>query len=272
MPNIKFAFFGTPEIAVDTLDILKNSGFTPSVIITARDMPRGRKLTITPPPVKVWAENNNIPVFQPDKLDQDFALQLSTFNFELSVVVAYGKIFPEWLINLPRLGTLNIHYSLLPTYRGASPVQSAILNGDKITGVTIQQMQNKLDAGPIIAQEEVVIDPNEKTPELLKKLTEIGGELLVKTLPDYLAGKTMPRKQDDNQATLCKKIRKEDGLIDLNGNSINNYNKFRAFFEWPRSYFFRDKKRIIITDAKLENGILVIKKILPEGKKEISWR
>src|SRR3989344_8698616 len=271
MNKINFVFFGTPQIAVDTLEILKSHSFLPSLVVTAPDKPAGRKMIMTPPPVKTWAEKNNILFLQPEKLDENFKKLLSTNYFLLSIVVAYGKIFPEWLINTPKLGTLNIHYSLLPKYRGASPVQSAILNGDKITGVTIQQMQNKLDAGPIIAQEEVVIDPNEKTPELLKKLTEIGGELLVKTLPDYLAGKTMPRKRSENQATLCKKIRKEDGLIDLNGNSINNYNKFRAFFEWPRSYFFRDKKRIIITDAKLENGILVIKKILPEGKKEISW-
>src|SRR3990172_7433946 len=204
--NIKFAFFGTPEIAVKTLDILKQNGLIPSVIVTAKNMPKGRKMIVPPPPVKVWAEKNNIPVLQPEKLDENFKRQLENSlprgeHCELYVVVAYGKIFPEWLINIPGHGTLNIHYSLLPKYRGASPVQSAILNGEEETGVTIQKMVKELDAGPIISQEKTAIGRDEKTPELLMRLTMIGGELLSKILPDYAEGKIKPAEQDHLSAT-----------------------------------------------------------------------
>jgi methionyl-tRNA formyltransferase len=266
--NIKFAFFGTPEISAKTLDILKGEGFAPSVIITSPDKPKGRKMTVTPPPVKVWAQENDIPVLQPDKLKE--LESLKDFQFDVFIVVAYGKIFPEWLINMPKLRTLNIHYSLLPKYRGASPVQSAILNGETETGVTIQKMAKELDAGPIIAQEKTEIGPDEKTPELLERLAEIGGKLLAKTLPDYALDKIKAREQDGSQATLAGKISKADGELDLNADAMKNYNKFRAFYEWPRTYYFKDGKRIIITDAAIEVGKLKIKKILPEGGKEIS--
>jgi methionyl-tRNA formyltransferase len=264
--NLKFAFFGTPDIASETLEILKQHGFVPGLIVTAEDKPKGRKMIITPPPVKIWASENNIPILQPDKLDKN----LFNESFDLFIVVAYGKIFPEWMIDMPKLGTLNIHYSLLPKYRGASPVQSAILNGDKETGVTIQKMVKELDAGPIVAQEKVIIEDSEKTPELLKKLTKTGGELLAKILPDYSDQKIESVGQQ-GQAVLCAKIKKEDGLVDLSGDPVKNYNKFRAFYEWPRTYFMKDGKRIIITDAALEEGKFLIKKILPEGRKEIPY-
>jgi methionyl-tRNA formyltransferase len=269
--NIKFAFFGTPEIASKTLEILKQNGFIPSLIITATDKPQGRKMIVTPPPVKTWAKQNNIPVLQPEKLDKNFTLQLSTFNFQLSIVVAYGKIFPEWIINMPKLGTFNIHYSLLPKYRGASPVQAAILNGETETGVTIQKMVKGLDAGPIIAQEKTAIKPDDKTPELLSKLVNLGGILLSRTLPDYISGKISPKIQDNARTSFCGKIKKEDGLINLADDPIENYNKFRAYFEWPRTFFMRDGKRVIITDAIMENGKFLIKKILPEGKNETDY-
>ncbi|MFA6274332.1 MAG: methionyl-tRNA formyltransferase, partial [Candidatus Paceibacterota bacterium] len=186
------------------------------------------------------------------------------------------KILPENLINLPKFGSLNIHYSLLPKYRGASPVESAILNGDTETGITIQKMEFKMDSGPIVAQEKVFIHSNEKAQELRKRLIKIGGELLVKilnTTPSPFGHSPLAggEKQNENKATYCKKIKKEDGLIDLNDDGIKNYNKFRAYSVWPRTYFFKDNKRIIITDAILENGKFVIKKILPEGKKEINY-
>ena len=173
---------------------------------------------------------------------------------------------------MPKLGSINIHYSLLPKYRGASPVESAILNGDTETGVTIQKMTYEMDAGDIIAQEKVDILPGETAPELRKRLIKIGGELLVKTLPDFTEGKTKPVPQNGSLASVCKKIKKEDGLIDLEGDSQKNYNKFRAYALWPRTFFFKNGKRIIITDATLENGKFIIKKIIPEGGKEIDYR
>jgi methionyl-tRNA formyltransferase len=291
--NLNFIFWGTPDVASETLEILKENGYIPSLIITAPDKPQGRKMLITPPPVKVWAIKNNIPYLQPEKLDQkkfwgvlgtlgrsdgDGQRKFSAENFcgeqntpELFLVVAYGKIIPENIINLPKLGSINIHYSLLPKYRGASPVESAILNGETETGISIQKMEYKMDTGPIIAQEKVEIGPDEKTPDLRKHLIKIGGKLLIKILPDFINEKITPIPQNERQASVCKKIKKEDGLIDLNDDPIKNYNKFRAYATWPRIFFFKDEKRIIITDAKLENGIFKILKIIPEGGKETTY-
>lgn len=296
--NLNFIFWGTPDVASETLEILKENGYIPSLIITAPDKPQGRKMLITPPPVKVWAIENNIPYLQPEKLDQkkfwgvlgtlgrsdgDGQRKFSAENFcgeqntpELFLVVAYGKIIPENIINLPKLGSINIHYSLLPKYRGASPVESAILNGETETGISIQKMKYKMDTGPIIAQEKVEINPDEKAPDLRKRLIKIGGELLVKILKTPSASVHSPfaegEKQDERQASVCKKIKKEDGLIDLNDDPIKNYNKFRAYATWPRTFFFKNNKRIIITNAVLENGQFKILKIIPEGGKEIDYK
>jgi methionyl-tRNA formyltransferase len=296
--TLNFIFWGTPDVASETLEILKKNGYMPSLIITSPDKPQGRKMLLTPPPVKLWAMENNVPYLQPEKLmkeelwdvlrtlgrsDGDGQRKFSAENFrgeqnipELFLVVAYGKIIPENIINLPKFGSINVHYSLLPKYRGASPVESAILNGDTETGITIQKMEYKMDTGPIIAQEKVEIEPDEKAPDLRKRLIKIGGELLVKTLKTPSASGHSPfaggEKQDESQATYCKKIKKEDGLIDLNDNGVKNYNKFRAYATWPRTFFFKDGKRIIITDAVLENNQFVIKKIIPEGGKEIDYK
>ena len=277
--NIKFAFFGTPDVASETLEILKSNGYIPSLIITSPDKPKGRKMLITPPPVKVWATENNIPCLQPEKLDEEFIYNLKPITYNLFIVVAYGKILPEDLINSPKFGSINIHYSLLPKYRGASPVESAILNGDVKTGVTIQKMEYKMDSGPIVTQEKVEIFPDEKAPELRERLIKIGGELLVKTLnttplpfghSPLSGGNLTP--QNENEATYCKKIKKEDGLIDLEALPPSDlYNKFRAYATWPRTFFFQNGKRIIITDAKLEDNKFVIKKVIPEGGKETDY-
>ena len=187
------------------------------------------------------------------------------------IVVAYGKILPEEIINAPKLGSINIHYSLLPKYRGASPVESAILNGDDETGVTIQQMEFKMDTGPILAVEKTPIGESETAPELRARLIKIGGELLVKILPDFVEGKIVPMPQDETQATKCKKMTKEDGFINLEDGAVKNYNKFRAYAKWPRTYFFKDDKRYIITDASLEDNKFIIKKVIPEGGKEQNY-
>ena len=274
--NLNFIFFGTPDVASETLEILKQSGYLPSLIITSPDAKSGRGLNISPSPVSIFANKNNIPCLKPEKLDENFNLVVGvpsgtpTTKWDLFIVVAYGKIMPEKIINMPRLGSINIHYSLLPKYRGASPVESSILNGDTETGVTIQKMAFEMDSGPILAQEKIAILPDEKAPELRKRLIKLGGELLVRLLntPSGWVGV----KQDESQATFCKKIKKEDGLVNLEEEPPSVlYNKFRAYAHWPRTFFFKDGKRIIITKAKLENGNFVIEKILPEGKKEIPY-
>lgn len=273
--KLKYIFFGTPDVASKTLEILKTKGYLPSLIITAPDKPQGRKMLITPPPVKIWAQENNISILQPEKITPEFIKNLDNYKTDLFIIVAYGKIMPEELINTPKFGSINVHYSLLPKYRGASPVESAILNGDTETGVTIQKIQFKMDSGPIIVQETTNIAPTEKAQELRERLIELGGNLLVKIIPDYIEGKLNLIIQNEEAATYCKKIKKEDGLIDLEDlekNPAKNYNKFRAYAHWPRTFFFKENKRIIITDAKIEDNKFVIKKVLPEGKKEISWK
>ncbi len=279
MSKINFVFFGTPDVASETLEILKQNGYLPSLIVTSPDKPQGRKMIVTPPPVKIWAEKHNIPYIQPEELDREEIKK----DFDLFIVVAYGKIIPEDVINIPKFGSINIHYSLLPKYRGASPVESAILNGDTETGVAIQKMVYKIDAGLIIAEKKVEIFPTETAPDLRKRLIKIGGDLLVETLSTPSASGTSPyiggEEQDESKATFCKKIKKEDGLIDLNDDPVKNYNKFRAYAHWPRTFFFKDGKRVIITDAVLENNPLdpargkqfIIKKVLPEGKRETTW-
>lgn len=298
MQNPKFVFFGTPDVARETLEILKRDEYTPSLIITAPDKPQGRKMIITPPPVKTWAIENNIPYIQPENFSTEntvfhrglandgepisgiFKLQklrtgeklVFSEKVDLCIVVAYGKILSEELIKSPRLGSINIHYSLLPKYRGASPVESAILHGETETGVCIQQMEYKMDSGPILAEEKVEILPDEKTEELRSRLIKIGGELLVKILPNFLEGKIKPKEQE-GEPTFCKKIKKENGLVDLENESATTlFNKFRAYAKWPRTYFFKESKRIIITDAKLEDGKFVIKKVIPEGGKETEYK
>jgi methionyl-tRNA formyltransferase len=302
--KLNFIFWGTPDVASETLEILKKAGFLPSSVVTSPDKPQGRKMLVTPSPVKVWAKKNNIPYIQPEDLKKiDWGTVFTTSSqadeprkairqqanmresknsspVDFSIIVAYGKILPENILNMPKFGSINIHYSLLPKYRGASPVESAILNGDMETGVTIQKIKFKMDSGPIIAQEKVHIFPDEKAPDLRKRLIKIGGELLVKILPEFAGGKIKEISQNENEATFCKKIKKENGLIDLNDDAEKNYNKFRAYASWPRTFFFKNGKRIIVTNATLENNPLdevrgkqfIIKKVLPEGKKEVNYK
>lgn len=281
MEKLKFAFFGTPLIASQTLDILAENGYMPSIIITSPDKPAGRGLKMTPTPVSDWALKNNIPCLKPERINQEFMTELSntlpheSANIDLYVVVAYGKILPEVLINTPKLGTINIHYSLLPKWRGASPLESTLLNSDDITGVSIQQMTFKLDSGPILAKKEISIDEKITKEELKNKLIKMGGDLLCEIIPKIINKSIIPVIQNESEATYCSKINKEDGEINLNENSLKNYNKYRAFYGWPGVYFFtikhNKKIRVKIKDAIYENNLFTIKRVTPEGKKEISY-
>ena len=200
-------FWGTPDVASETLEILKQVGYVPSLVITSPDAKKGRGLQMQASPVAIFSEKNNIPCLKPEKLDEQFTSKLETRTYNLFVVVAYGKIIPEEILNMPKLGSINIHYSLLPKYRGASPVESAILNGDTETGISIQKMAFKLDSGDMLAQEKVKISPDEKTPDLRKRLIKIGAELLVKILPEFTAGKIKLIPQNGSLASVCKKIK-----------------------------------------------------------------
>ncbi len=272
----RIAFWGTPELTRAYLDALEAAGLSPVVVVTNPDRPKGRGQELAAPPAKLWALERSIPVLQPEKLDDAFMEDLRRFRPDISAVVAYGSIIPEAAISLPPRGTLNVHYSLLPAYRGASPTESAILAGDTETGCSIQVMVPALDAGPVIAEERLSIGPDETTPELRARLTALGARMLADTIPKHIAGETAPVPQDDSLATRARKIRKEDALLDIeNGDPARNYRAYRAYAEWPRVYFFARKNgtdtRVIITKAHFENGSFAIDRVLPEGRKEIAY-
>jgi methionyl-tRNA formyltransferase len=247
-PNYNIAFFGTPELCIPILEALVDSGFTPKLVIANPDRPVGRKQVMTPPATKIWAEKNNIEIFQPEKLDDVVYEKLRATPWDLFIVVAYGRIMPERFIEIPKYGTLNMHYSLLPRWRGATPTEAAILAGDTDTGVTIQKMVYALDAGPIIAQQSHTLTGNETTPELRETLTQLGTELLVSTLPQYLAGTLTLTEQDTSSITKCGLTKKEDGEILSSDTDEIKWRKYRAFFGWPGTFFFDiDNKRVKIT-------------------------
>ncbi len=272
----KIIFFGTPHFSVYVLDELKKEGTLPSLIVTTPDKPKGRKLVITPAPTKVWAEENNVPTLQPSKLDDDFKNRLKSKNYDLAIVAAYGKILPQSVLDIPKYGFLNVHPSMLPRFRGASPIESAMLSDEEKTGTTIMVVDAGMDHGEILAQEETVKPTLAyQFKELEKKLAIIGGKLLIEVIPKWISGKIKGVEQNHDEATFTKKITKEDGLIDLNDNPQENYKKFIAFSKWPRTYFFVKKDgqkiRIIVKDAELKDGKFIIKRIIPEGKKEMDY-
>jgi methionyl-tRNA formyltransferase len=277
----KFAFFGTPLIAVTVLDILKASGMLPSIIITNPDAPQGRKMVLTPSPVKVWALREGIPVLQPQSLRTDNTVEqyLKDNDIPLSIVVAYGKLIPSSLLSIPRYGTINVHPSLLPELRGASPIRTAILRDMRTTGVSIMLLDSELDHGPILAQETVEIEKNAwpmRGNELDMLLAKKGGALLVQTLREWIDGKVTPQEQEHEKATFCEKISKEMGELDLNGDPYSNLLKIRAFDGWPGTFFFTEKNgkrvRVKVIDAELApDGSLRILRVIPEGRNEMSY-
>ncbi len=272
---IKFAFFGSSKFSVIVLDELELHGFIPICVVTTPDKPKGRKLVMTPTEVKLWAQKRNIKAFDPMKLDDLFRDGLAKEGCEVFVVASYGKIIPGTIINLPKYKTLNIHPSLLPKYRGASPLQSAILDDAKETGVTIMRIDERMDHGPIVAQEKVTVNEWPAYEKFEETMAKVGGKLLAKILPEWIAGKIEEREQDHSAATYTKKITKEDGLIDFNDDPYLNFRKTQAYHEWPQAYFFAERNgkqiRVKITGASFKDGKLAIEKVIPEGRREISW-
>lgn len=274
--TVPFVFFGTSHISTVVLDELKNSGYKPTLIITTPDKPQGRKQELVPGDVKIWAEKNNIIYIQPDDLkDPHLITKLS--HFELFIVASYGKIIPQSLLDIPKYGALNVHPSLLPQFRGPSPIQAALLEDQRETGVTIMKMDAEVDHGPIIAQDKVVL-PTWPLPylELETVLGRVGGRLLASILPDWISGKIKAKTQDHYKATFTKKIEKSDGLIDLAQDPYKNFLKIMAFSEWPGTYFFVDKNgaqiRVIIKKAEFKSNQLELQRVIPEGKKEMDYK
>ncbi len=278
--DIKIAFFGTPDIAVWVLEELERASMLPVLIITNPDMPQGRKMLLTPPPVKVWAEARGIEVVQPHSLkdNSEMVTLLNARGITLSIVAAYGKIIPKTILGIPQFGTLNVHPSLLPRFRGASPIRSAILEDARETGVTIMLMDEDLDHGPILAQEKTDIEESVWPiggKVLDERMARQGGALLAETIPKWIAGTITPQEQNHASATFCTKISKEIGEINLGDDPYKNLLKIRAFEGWPGTFFFHEKGgkrlRVKIIDAHIENNALTITRIIPEGKNEMDF-
>lgn len=275
--DLKIVFFGTSEFSVGVLDELIEKSIFPTLIITTPNKPKGRKLILTPPSVFVWAEQNNIEALQPDVLDDDFINEMKNTDWDLFIVASYGNILPKELLDIPRHGTVNVHPSLLPKLRGASPIQTAILEDKKDdVGISIILLDEQIDHGPIIAQASVAMEEWPLKRAVLEQLlSHEGGALLAEAIPLWASGKITPEEQEHNEATFTKQIKKEDGLIDLQGDPYTNYLKIRALEGWPGTYFFEKRSgkqiRVKIIDADFKDDKLVITRVVPEGKKEMSF-
>lgn len=285
-PEIKFLFFGTPEFALIILQKLIIAGFVPSALICNPDRPVGRKKIITPPPTKVLANKLNIPVLQLEKievknLEKEISKKVKNQLFDFFIVAAYSKIIPIEIIKIPRLGVIGVHPSLLPKYRGPSPIQSAILNGEKTTGITLYLLDEKVDHGPILAKREMETC-NFSFSDLSKKLAELGGDLLVEILPKFLKKEINPLPQNEVEATYTKKFKTEDGFVDekllkegieIGGNAaIVIDRKIRALNPEPGVWtilFYKNqtKKRLKLLESEIKNNKLSLKKIQLEGKR-----
>ena len=243
---MKIVFFGSPALALPSLTKLLETDHSIDLIITQPDRPSGRGKKLMPCPVKKTALDLNIPYYQPLKIRKDKIARdkIKEIEPDLNVVVAYGQIIPSSIIYLPRYNSLNVHFSLLPKYRGASPVQWALLDGEEKTGITIIELDEKMDEGDILIQEEVNIFPDENAAELEARLAQKGADLLVKAISQI--DKLKHRKQDHSQATYVPKIRKEDGKIDWTKNSLYIERRVRAFTPWPSAYAFLKDIRIKI--------------------------
>jgi len=251
---MKVVFFGSPSSALPSLKKILDSGHSVELVITQPDKPTGRGKKLLPCPVKQMALDLNIPVSQPLKIRKDAATleQLKKIQPDLAVVVAYGQIIPASIIYLPKHNSLNVHFSLLPRYRGASPVQWALLNGEDRTGITIFELNEKMDEGDVLAQQETEILPEENAAELEARLAQLGADLLVKTIDRIESLKH--QKQDHAQATYAPKLKKEDGKIDWGKDSFYIQRQVRAFTPWPSAYAFIGEKRVKIPKGQKSEG------------------
>ncbi len=240
MAGLRIIFMGTPELAAVSLQaLLHEPAFHVVAVATQPDRPKGRELKLQPSPVKQIAMRAGLPVLQPEKArDENFIAELRRLEPDLIAVAAFGQILPKSILELPRFGCLNVHTSLLPKYRGAAPVQWAILNNEAETGVTIMKMDAGLDTGDILAQRATPIRPDDNAETLHDRLAHIGAELLVQTVQDYVTGKIQPHPQDSALATHVPKIKKTDGQIDWRLPATTIWNRVRAFTPWPGAFTF----------------------------------
>lgn len=238
MSALRIVFMGTPELAAASLQaLLASPQFQVVGVVTQPDQPKGRGLKLQPSPVKQIAQHDGLPVLQPLRArEENFIRELAALKPELIAVAAYGQILPKTILDLPRWGCLNVHTSLLPKYRGAAPIQHAILNGDSETGVTIMKMDAGLDTGDILAQETTPIQPGDNSETLHDLLAEIGARLLARVIPDFISGNIHPQPQPSEAATYAPKIKKQDGRIDWTQPARMIWNRVRAMVPWPGAF------------------------------------
>lgn len=265
--SLNVIFCGTPQFAVPILDKLFAEGFHIQLVVTQPDRPKGRGLEVVSSPVKQRALRLRLPVTQPERIknNEEFRNQLASLKPDAIVVVGYGRIIPQWMLDLAPLGNINLHASLLPKYRGAAPIQWAIARGETVTGVTTMKLDAGLDTGDILMQREVSIAADETAETLAPKLAVAGADLTVETLHGLQTGTIQPRPQDDSQATLAPILKKEDGLIDFAKPASQILNRLRGFQPWPGAYTrFRGKNFQIWKAAKL-NRLLARAQLQVEG-------
>jgi methionyl-tRNA formyltransferase len=245
MPSsLNLVFCGTPRFAVPVLDKLVDAGFRVQLVVTQPDRPKGRGLELVSSPVKQRALQLGLPITQPENIKNNdaFRAQLAALKPDAIIVVGYGRIIPQWMLDLPPLGNINLHASLLPKYRGAAPIQWAIARGENVTGVTTMKLNAGLDTGDILQQKKIDIAPDDTAETLAPKLADVGADLTVETLHGLQAGSVHPRQQDHSKATLAPILKKEDGLVDFSRSATEIVNRLRGFQPWPGAYSkFRGK-------------------------------
>ena len=251
-------FCGTPRFAVPTLDRLVETRFHVQLVVTQPDRPKGRGLEVVSSPVKESALKLGMPITQPERIknNSEFRAQLAALKPDAIIVVGYGRIIPQWMLDLPPLGNLNLHASLLPKYRGAAPIQWAIARGESVTGVTTMKIDSGLDTGDILLQQEIPIAPEDTAETLAPKLAAVGADLVIESLRGLLAGSLQPRKQDNAIATLAPILKKEDGLIDFSRAANETLNRMRGFQPWPGAYSkFRGRNLQVWKAALVDRGL-----------------
>ncbi len=254
--SMKLVFCGTPEFAVGTLEAVIAAGHQVELVVAQPDRAAGRGMETHIGPVKAAALRHGLPVVQPEKIRNNLELraQLEAIAPDAILVVAYGRIIPDWMLALPRFGCINLHGSLLPKYRGAAPIQWAVANGETLTGVTTMRLDAGLDTGPMLLAEKTAIAPEETAADLFESLAEIGSRLMVKTLAGLEDGSVYPVQQDHGAATLAPILTREDGRMDFSRTATDLLNRWRGFQPWPGAWTTLRGKKLIVHRMKVEHG------------------
>jgi methionyl-tRNA formyltransferase len=291
MRKMKIVFMGTPDFAVPVMEAVLEAGHDIALVVTQPDRPKGRKKTLTPPPVKTAAERLDLPVFQPEKIKEDYQPVLEAAP-DLIVTAAFGQLLPKKVLDIPELGAVNVHASLLPKYRGGAPIHYAVMNGEKETGITIMYMAEKLDAGDMLLKRSIPINPDDTTGTMHDKLSLLGAEMIKEILPMLVKGEVEPEPQNSSEATFAPNITKEKEFINWEAPAEEVSSQIRGLNPWPAAYTTFFGKRLKVWEAEPVEGsvndlpgtvtavtdkavhvacgsgtVLALKKVQPSGKK-----